>query len=90
MRVTFTWDGGPDDSIYNVLKATLGREPTHAELCDKVKSILAEARMKRDAGWRRPEPHDDHVILRNTRMDRAATEALISADAVNSADEYAN
>lgn len=30
-------------TIYEALKAKLGREPSHAELCDEVKRILKEA-----------------------------------------------
>lgn len=29
-------------TIYEVLRAKLGREPTHRELCDDVKRILAD------------------------------------------------
>ncbi len=29
-------------TIYEALRAKLGREPTHAELCNDVKRILAE------------------------------------------------
>lgn len=36
-------------TIYEVLRAKLGREPTHAELCADVKRILGEAR---DGGLR--------------------------------------
>lgn len=30
-------------TIYEVLREKLGREPTHKELCDDVKRILAES-----------------------------------------------
>lgn len=30
-------------TIYDVLKAKLGREPTHEELCNEVKRIIREA-----------------------------------------------
>jgi hypothetical protein len=33
---------GRKPTIYEALKAQLGREPTHRELCDDVKRILAE------------------------------------------------
>ena len=34
-------------TIYEVFRAKLGREPTHAELCDDVRRILAEATRER-------------------------------------------
>jgi hypothetical protein len=34
-------------TIYEVLKAKLGREPTHRELCDDVKRILNEGLIER-------------------------------------------
>jgi hypothetical protein len=39
----------PDASptIYDALKARLGREPTHQELCDDCKRIIREAREAR-------------------------------------------
>jgi hypothetical protein len=33
-------------TIYEKLKATLGREPTHKELCDEVKRILTEVNIE--------------------------------------------
>ena len=46
---------GSDDvrkpTIYEVLKAKLGREPTHSELCDDVRRILDEStRDRAEAG----------------------------------------
>jgi hypothetical protein len=35
---------GKHMTIYQALKAKLGREPSHRELCNEVKRILAEAR----------------------------------------------
>lgn len=34
-------------TIYEALKAKLGREPTHTELCDDVKRILADGTRER-------------------------------------------
>ena len=34
-------------TIYDDLKAKLGREPTHVELCEKVRSIIAEVNTER-------------------------------------------
>lgn len=34
-------------TIYQVLRDKLGREPTHAELCNEVRRILAEATVER-------------------------------------------
>ena len=46
--VTFTYQslsGKP--TIYSTLKAKLGREPTHRELCDDVKRILDKGLIER-------------------------------------------
>lgn len=41
-------------TIYEALKAKLGREPTHAELCADVKRILTEGAAERRPRKRAP------------------------------------
>jgi hypothetical protein len=52
-------------SIYEVLKAKLGREPTHKEMVRDVQRIFAEARAGRAALLAKErdherDPHQDH------------------------------
>lgn len=40
--LTQTWTNNNPQTIYNVLKAKLNREPTHAELVGEVNRILSK------------------------------------------------
>jgi hypothetical protein len=42
LNVTITWTNRNPDTVYNKLKARLGREPTQQELVDEVTRILRD------------------------------------------------
>ena len=46
IKITTTWTNNNPNTIWNVLAAKLGREPTSAEAEAEVKRILREAREK--------------------------------------------
>ncbi len=43
-----------DDTIYAKLKESLGREPTHNELCEEVRRILADGTRERAEAGKLP------------------------------------
>lgn len=48
VQVTISWHAN-HPTIYSAMRARLGREPSHAELCDEVRRILEDARADRMA-----------------------------------------